>query len=449
MHETNTKPSLSLQIGYGFGQIAGQVFRDLPSLLLLFFMTTVLGIAPGIAGAVIFVPKLVFGLLCDIGVGLISDKVRDRIARRWWLLAGVLLSPVAMILLFHVPEGSDTLKLVYIGVVFSFYMAVFASFSVPYLALAGELTQSPEQRNYLMAWRLVFTSIGILVAGAFAPYLVGTYGGDQAAYEAMSLVLAIICPISLLIAFFATRGHATPARSELARLAAKLTPAIALQRIFKTRFTPLLLANLLQLTGSGMTYAALLYFLAYNMDLGQSGALTTIGLIVTMTCAGIICAQPIWIKVAAALGKRNAYILATLVFALGLALWGLSAGWSLTVGYAVAFFVAVGQSGWAMLGFSMMSDVAAEDEAYSGLYSAVWISCDKIAFALGGTLLIGLILGWSGFDAELAMTGQLQSEGVLLGILTAFALFPLVLNLIAAALLWRFGTIGLKVPAQA
>ena len=41
-------PGLGLggQVGYGFGQIAGQVFRDVPSLLLLFFMTTVLGISP-------------------------------------------------------------------------------------------------------------------------------------------------------------------------------------------------------------------------------------------------------------------------------------------------------------------------------------------------------------------------------------------------------------------
>ena len=89
---------LPLQIGYGVGQVAGQVFRDLPSLLLLFFMTTVLGIEPGIAGTVIFVPKLVLGLLCDVSVGILSDRWRGKFARHWWLLAGVVLSPLAMVL---------------------------------------------------------------------------------------------------------------------------------------------------------------------------------------------------------------------------------------------------------------------------------------------------------------------------------------------------------------
>ena len=81
--------TVPVQIGYGIGQIAGQVFRDLPSLLLMFYMTTVLGIRPDVAGVVIFVPKLVIGLTADMSVGILSDRLRNRVARRWWLLAGV------------------------------------------------------------------------------------------------------------------------------------------------------------------------------------------------------------------------------------------------------------------------------------------------------------------------------------------------------------------------
>ena len=84
---------LVAQIGYGTGQIAGQVFRDVPSLLLLFFMTTVLGIEPALAGAAIFVPKLVWGVGCDMLVGVLSDRWKHRFHRRWWLLAGVAVVP--------------------------------------------------------------------------------------------------------------------------------------------------------------------------------------------------------------------------------------------------------------------------------------------------------------------------------------------------------------------
>lgn len=428
--------------GYGVGQIAGQVFRDLPSLMLLFFMTTVLGIAPDLAGGVIFVPKLIVGLVGDVGVGVMSDRLHRRVARRWWLLAGVVLSPLAMILLFHVPAGDQADQLVWLGVCFSLYMLVFASFSVPYLALAGDLATTSEQRSQVMAWRLVFTSVGVLVAGALAPGIVAQSGGGQAGYQAMSIVLAIICPASLLVAFFATRraGHA-PAQEAAARV--RLAPSAALARIFRSRFTVLLGVNLMQLTGAGMGYAALLYFLAYNVGLGQTGALETIGIVVLAACAGIILAQPLWLRLAGSMGKKNAYILATLLYAASYVAWGLSASWPKEASYVFSFIAAIGNSGWAMLGFSMMSDVAAEEPEHAGLYAAAWIASDKIAFALGGTLLIGVILTAFGFRSDLAVIGQAQPESALTGVLIAFALCPVVLNCIAAVLLWRFGRVGM------
>ncbi len=436
---------LPVQIGYGVGQIAGQVFRDLPSLLLMFYMTTVLGIAPDVAGATIFVPKLIIGLCADVSVGIMSDRMRNRIARRWWLLAGVLLSPLAMILLFHVPDGDQTAKLIHIGGAFSLYMAVFASFSVPYLALAGELTTNATERNHIMAWRLVFTAIGVLVAGALAPAVVTAYGGGQPAYEAMSLVLAVICPMALLVAFFATRGNASEAmpRETLAdTIAKRLSPAMALAKIFRSRFTPLLGVNLMQLTGAGMGYAALLYFLTYNM--GRSDAFQIIGGIVLAACAGIIVAQPFWVKLSAKTGKKRAYIYATLLYAGTYMVWGFGANWGAGAAFALSFIAALGNSGWAMLGFSMMSDVAAEDPDCAGLYSAAWIACDKIAFALGGTLLVGLILSSYGFDSAKAVQGLPQVDSALTGIVMAFAVVPVTLNLLAAAIMARFSDVGLQ-----
>ena len=430
---------LAIKIGYGVGQIAGQVFRDLPSLLLLFFMTTVLGIAPGIAGTAIFVPKLVVGLVCDMSVGILSDRLRHRIARRTWLLAGVVLSPLAMMLLFHVPAGTQASQLLYIAAAFSLYMAVFASFSVPYLALASDLARTPDDRSRLMAWRLVFTSVGVLVAGALAPAVVELRGGGQAGYEAMARVLAAICPLALLVAWFTIRRTGRASAQQVA-LAERLSPEIAFAKLLRPRFAVLAGVNLLQLTGAGMSYAALLYFLSYNM--GRADALSLIGGIVLAGCTGIIVAQPLWVKVAASLGKRRTYILATVQFLLGYAAWGMSARWGPGASYFFAFFTAIGNSGWAMLGFSMVSDIAGEDEDFAGLYSAAWIAIDKIAFALGGTLLVGLILSAFGFDSARAAAGLSQPASALTGIVVAFAVVPVALNIISALILWRSNDTG-------
>lgn len=423
------------QIGYGTGQIAGQIFRDTPSLLLLFFMTTVLGIAPAIAGAAIFVPKLVFGVGCDMAVGVFSDRWQRRIARRWWLLAGAVGAPLAMILLFHVPEGSATLRVAYVAAMFSLYMAVYASFSVPYLAISAEMTDDPQSRTVLMAWRLVFTSVGVLIASAVAPAIVEASGGGQPGYEAMALVLAAICPIVLLVAFF-TVGKSPESNAPRQR-PAPLTIGEAMSVLARPRFSVLCGVNIMQLAGAGMGYASLLYFLAYNM--GRSDALQVIGGIIVAACAGIIVAQPMWVAIAKRTGKRKAYIAGSIIYSLSYIVWGFSAEAGIGFAYFLAFIAAVGNSGWAMLGFSMVSDIASEDEAHGGLYSAAWVASDKIGFALGGTLLVGLILSGFGFDAGRAVQGLPQTELALTGVIFAFGLVPAFLNLSGVAILARWG----------
>lgn len=425
-------------VGYGIGQIAGQIFRDVPSLLLLFYLSTVIGIDVGLAGLAIFVPKFVFGIGSDMLVGIVSDRWKERISRRWWLLAGALLAPLAMILLFHIPEGSDTLRVTYVFIAFSLYMAVFASFSVPYLAIAGELSSSSSDRTLLMAWRLVFTAIGVLMAGALAPMLVEQFGAGQPGYEKMALVLAAICPVALVIAFFSV-GKSAPQSAETATLNAhisKMTAREVFAVLWRPRFRTLFTANLLQLIGSGMGYAALMYFLTYNM--GRTDALSVVGLIVVAACAGIIVAQPMWVWVAGRFGKVQGYITGSIIYSLSYFIWMFSAEAGVAFAVFLSFTAAIGNSGWAMTSFSMLADISSEDESNAGLYSAAWVASDKIAFALGGTLLVGLILSAFGFDTKAAMVGAPQSDSALMGVAIAFGLIPPLLNMSGAVLLGRW-----------
>ena len=424
---------IATQIGYGIGQIAGQVFRDVPSLLLLFFMTTVLGIAPAVAGTAIFMPKLVFGVGCDMAAGVLSDRWQHRFPRRRWLLVGGAGAPAAMLLLFHVPEGSTLLRVGYVAAMFSLYMAVFASFSVPYLAMSGDLASTPQQRSILMAWRLVFTAVGVLIASAIAPAIVQSGGGGQAAYETMAAYLALLCPIVLLMAYFGSGQPVTDGR--MPRPPMTVRDALRVLRV--PRFSVLFGVNILQLAGSGMGYAALLYFLAYNM--GRTDALQVIGGIVVASCIGIVVAQPMWVVLSGWIGKRPAYVLGSLIYSIAYIIWALSADAGVNFAYGLAFVAAIGNSGWAMLGFSMVSDIAGDDEAHAGLYAAAWVAADKIGFALGGTLLVGLILSGFGFDSARAVAGLPQTELALTGVMIAFGFAPATLNLLGAVVLSRWG----------
>ena len=429
-------PGLSAQAAYGAGQIAGQVFRDVPSLLLLFFMTSVLGISPALAGSAIFIPKLVGGIVFDVSVGLVSDRVQGRFARRHWLLIGALAAPAAMIALFHVPPGSESAMAAHVAIAFGLYMAVFACLSVPYLALAGDLLLSPHQRTVLMAWRLGFTAIGVLVAGAVAPGYAAASGGGSAGYEAMAKLLAAICTVSLVIGWWgagrvAQRVGTRPAAQE------GVTVKAALAALADSRFSVLALVSLLQLAAAGMAYAGLLYFITYN--LGITDALSRVGPVVLLSCLGIIIAQPFWVKIAARIGKRRAYVAAALIHGAAHLGWAAATWGGLPFLYGFALLLGIGNSGWAMLGFSMVGDIAGEGKA--GLYSAVYIALDKIAFALGGALIIGLILSAYGFDAAAAAQGGPQPASALTGILIAFALAPAACNGIAAAVFAKWGRV--------
>jgi GPH family glycoside/pentoside/hexuronide:cation symporter len=423
---------LGRQIAYGSGQVAGQVFRDVPSLLLLFFLTTVLGIAPAVAGLAIFVPKFMLGVGCDMAVGVFSDRWLARFPRRWWLLIGAVGAPVAMLLLFHVPQGSESLRLGWVVAAFSLYMAVFACFSVPYLALSGDLASDSRSRTLLMAWRLVFTAVGVLTAGALAPALVQRFGGGQPAYESMALMLAIICPVSLVIAFWGCGGGAVPAGPRR-----RLSLRAAIGVLLRPRFAVLMAANLLQLAGSGMGYAAMLYYLTYNMQ--RSDALQLVGGIVLTMCIGIVIAQPLWVWVARRFGKSRGFVAGSLLYAAGYLVWGVFPMAPLPVIFGFALVAAIGNSGWTMNGFAMLSDIAADDAPHAGLYSAAWIAADKIGFALGGSLLVGLVLSGFGFDAVRAMAGQPQSAQALTGVMIAFTVAPPLLNLFGAAVLGLWG----------
>ncbi len=433
----------SAQAFYGVGQIAGQIFRDVPSLLLLFFMTNVLGVPPALAGIAIFVPKLVCGMTCDISVGLLSDKLQKKFARKWWLLIGALGAPVTMVLLFHAPALHPAGSALYVACVFSLYMLVFATFSVPYLAITGELSPDPQQRTVIMAWRLVFTAVGVLIADSLAPIFIQTQGGGQLAYERASLILAAVCSTALVVAFFGAgavlrRAPPRPQREGLP----KLTISSALSALAERRFSILLLSNFFLLIGGGMGYASMLYFLVYNLH--RADAFKQIGIITLLASGAIILSQPGWVFLARLWGKKAVFIAAGLFYGAVLAAWTALGPLGIDVSYALAILLGVSNAGWTLLGYSLVADVAGEGQA--GLYSSVWIASDKIGFALGGTLLVGLVLSSFGFDSARAMAGLSQAPEALTGINFAFGICPGIFAVLSAITFSLWGQETAPVP---
>ena len=411
---------------WGVGQVAVQIFRDVPSLLLLFYMTQQLAIPPALAGAAIFLPKLVLGVVFDLGIGALSDRIRAKVSRRLFLLVGAVLAPLALVLLFTPPDAvSPEAKAGHVTLILSFYMAVFAIFSVPHLTIGAEMTRDPAQTSTVMAWRIAFSAVGLVLASSLAPLLAQAQG-----YQAMATVLAAVAAASLVASFF---GSPRQAAGD-AEAAPSLTGAWS--TILANRpFVALYAAFFLQLAAAGMAYATWMYLMTFNLAFPEPlAAVGIVGLCISICAMG---AQPVWVMVSARFGKRVTFLAGTAMYAAALALFTQVPQASLPAAIACGILMGLGNSGCYQSAFAMLADSVEDDrrrtgEAKGGLYSALWVINDKVAFALGGTLLAGAILSAFGFQAGAQAA---QSPQALTGIAVAFAAIPVALNAAAFAVM--------------
>lgn len=431
-------PSVPLLIkaGYGVGQIAGQLFRDAPSLLLLFYLTSIIGMPPVIAGMAIFVPKLCFGAVADLAIGIMSDRLIERVPRRRWLLAGALLAPPAMVAAFAVPDGPTWFQALYVALAFSLYMIAFSTFSVPYLAQFAEMTDNPTERTTLMAWKHGMTGVGLLLGAALTPVLIHLLGGGRSAYLIAASVLGLICTVSLLIAWSAARH---------VRVVPRLGRVLNLRMLLAVlAYRPYLIlcASAVAMTiAAGTAYAAFAFFITYNMD--RPDAFVQIGIISTISAVMVMLGSPIWVFVARHIGKKNVYLLAASGHALTLICWSASSHAPMTLIYLYAACVGLFNTGWGLIILSLLADTIARSrqelgEDRAGSFSAVWTIIEKAGIAFGGTLLAGSVLSAFGFSASLAKQGIAQPESALAGVALTFGLLPAVLKLTAVFIVWRF-----------
>src|SRR3954462_14745153 len=97
------------QVGYAVGSIGTAAFGTVPGLLLLFYLTDVLGVAAGIAGLVVFAPKA-WDVVLNPWIGSRSDRTDSRWGpRRPWMLAGGIALPPLFVLVFAGPGPPSSL----------------------------------------------------------------------------------------------------------------------------------------------------------------------------------------------------------------------------------------------------------------------------------------------------------------------------------------------------
>lgn len=414
----------SVVLGYGLGSLGTGMYSTVPGLLLLYYLTDVLGVAAGLAGVAIFLPKL-WDVVTDPAMGHLSDRTRSRWGRRRpYLLAGGLALPLGFGLLFSAPDVGAGAAFAYTLAIYTLCATAFTIFQVPYLAMPAEMTADYHETTRLMAYRMAFMTLGILIAGAGAPLLIKHFGGGRAAYASMSWAVAGVCMVAMVGSFLGTRraafsideGEAIPIGEQL-RLALRNRP-----------FMVLLGGYFLQLCAIGGLLAAVPFFAKYVVGGGEE----TVTILFLALMLPAIVTMPAWLALSRRLGKERCYRLALGIFtAASLVLWG-SAAFPFALVAALVGVMGVAYAATQLFPFSMLPDTIAVDQAATGrrregIFTGIWTAVDKGGLAFGA-LVASLVLGAGGFVESREGAIVTQPASALAAIVLVMSLIPALLT---------------------
>lgn len=434
---------------YGIGQIGGQLFRDAPATLLPIFMTTMLGIEPWIAGIAIIVPKL-WLIVCDPLVGALSDRFKVRFGRTPFLAVGAVATGIGFAIIFSMPALENPV-LTACGVSFIFLVAStgFSAFSVPYLALAAEVSNDAHERSRMLSARLMGAMLGGIAGIGLAQPTIAFLGGGAHAWSVTALLLGALCLATMLVT--ALTMHRRAEREGAPEQQEGLFTHIV-QALRQREFGWLTLTFLLISTAQGCGFTVVSFVFLYNV-----GNVNLILPYVLISSATVAISYPIWLVISRRWDNATCFLVSNV----GYTLLCISTFWItpgndvllnvpvvgsistqqmvvLVRGAPQAFFA----SGYLLFVFSTFTDTVNRIRQRSGgavnegVFSGIFSATEKLSFAVA-PLIAGIVLSASGFATSFNGP-RAQSAGALTGILSLYSLIPSAMHIVSLGTFWAY-----------
>jgi len=407
-----------VHIGYASGSLATGTFATVPGLLLLPYLTDTMGIAAGVAGLLVLVPKA-----WDVLVNPVAGRISDRWGgRRPYLLGGGFALAVLFAVIFAAPAGTGAGAAAYVAVAFLAAATAYAFFQVPYVAMPAEITDGYAERTRLMTWRVAFLALAILISGAVAPLVVSAGGDGIPGHRWMGLFCAALIVVGAVGVYTGTRGVPTgEARESEPSLRAQLRVATA-----NRPFRLLLACFVVQAAGIGTMLAGVKYFADHVIERPDDGPTVLFACFV----GPALLVMPVWRRVGARVGKVRAFVWASLIFAAGaLALVAAPALPPVAV-YLLVAAIGCGYAGEQVFAMSMLPDCVAYDTArtgrrQAGVFTGLWTAGETLGLALGPGIY-AVVLQVFGYVSSASGEAAAQDGTARLGVLLGFTVLPAV-----------------------
>lgn len=427
---------LPLCLGFGVGSFGIAILLNVVTVLFPAMMTTVLGQSAAVAGLLLTFSKL-YDAGADLGIGVMSDRTRSRWGRRRpYLLAGAIVSALSFLMIFIPPDIGGTAMLVWMAVALVVYSTGYSLFAVPYVAMAGEMTDGYHERTRLLSFRTFFVSFGQIAASAGAAAIIGWFGGGSLGYAVMGAVTGGLLCLSMLACFFGTRR----ARVAQAAPRAHFTRREMVATLASNRpFVILMGVKLSQYAAIAMISTTKVLFLLNVVKVGYAGL---VNLTLVQNLVSLL-AIPMWVWLGRRLGKRPAYLLATGLLALVYLSWFFTdASISMPEIWARGALNGVAAAGTTLLSIAMLPDVMEYDRLRTGLrregvFSSIYTLVEKLGYAIGAGV-IGVVLAASGFISTVQGKLVAQPESATIALYAGASLIPAALILAGWLLMLRY-----------
>ncbi|MGL4515700.1 MAG: MFS transporter [Shewanella sp.] len=434
-NKATTKDSVPMyqKVAFGVGSLANQLFA---AALGVFMVVLVMGLGmdPFLVGILGAVPRL-FDAITDPIMGYVSDNARTRFGRRRpFIFAGAIITGVAFMLMWQIyPENGETYNFIYFLVLSLLFYLGYTMFATPLVALGYEMSTDFHERTRIMAVSQWIGQLAWMIAPWFwvIIYDPNLYESAVVGSRDLAIWVGLICLVFGIIPAIFCKERTLPEQTadklsihSIGSVFVKFFKGI--WQTFKCLpFVQLCSATFLVFNGF-QTVAQFSFFIivfyVFNGDQGAAGTWPAwFGSISSLcTCMLVI---PIVTKLSQKIGKKNAFIIATLISVVGYILRWWAFEQALNEGTRWMMFVSLplmsfGIGGLFTLMMSMTADVCDLDELQTGerregIFGAVYWWFVKLGTAIA-MLMSGWVLSAFGFGRLEQLRNSLQSGEALL-----------------------------------
>lgn len=182
------------KVGYGSGDIAGNVVYAFLTSFVMVYLTDTVGLASGIVGTLIAVSKLFDGFT-DIFFGSLIDKTHSRLGKaRPWMIYGYIGCAITLVACFAVPAGMGKFaQYTWFFIAYTLLNGVFyTANNIAYSALTSLITKNSKERVQMGSYRFIFAFSTSLLIQTITVGFVDWCGGDAEAWRLVAIIYAIV-----------------------------------------------------------------------------------------------------------------------------------------------------------------------------------------------------------------------------------------------------------------